>query len=516
MVRAAQGPTISSGRRGYLRYQYGEHFWIPEVLANFSKGMIRDTARITIPDGAVYDSADYLLDQPGLARKRGGTSYAGPALTGASYITNLKHVPYAAGPQLLALADNSHLFNAISGTDIGAVNGPNLGQVAVSPGGTYLTLGTPSGTQAQKFDGTTISSLDGVAAYNHLVAYKSRLVGAGGPGGTPTNRIFFSSTPDVNATWDTANAWIDCDNRVSGFAALNNALLVFSSGAMERIIGATPPPNSDMDRAPVDNVGCTDCRSIVTESPYVYFANPQGVFLTNGSTPVSLTAEGGIANYWRSLFPGYVSAAPVPTASSWTIASGFWRGFLFVSVLDGSRNLKACLMCNVAQRAWWRLTNINAACWTAALDGNELYYGDALTNQLVAMSGIFNPTAANKNDANLRPVTPLIEFRPIGQGVGVKSYAWGHVDFDLRDAYADNPLLNVAVKIGLEADTALVPPESPLGESSTVTRSPRFTINRSAQAVTITLAQSGPSAKTELYAVEVQQRPQPLTGEGIG
>jgi len=514
MVRAAQGPTISSGRRGYLRYQYGEHFWIPEVLANFSKGMIRDTARITIPDGAVYDSADYLLDQPGLARKRGGTSYAGPALTGASYITNLKHVPYAAGPQLLALADNSHLFNAISGTDIGAVNGPNLGQVAVSPGGTYLTLGTPSGTQAQKFDGTTISSLDGVAAYNHLVAYKSRLVGAGGPGGTPTNRIFFSSTPDVNATWDTANAWIDCDNRVSGFAALNNALLVFSSGAMERIIGATPPPNSDMDRAPVDNVGCTDCRSIVTESPYVYFANPQGVFLTNGSTPVSLTAEGGIATYWRSLFSGYVSAAPVPTASSWTIAAASWRGFLFVSVLDASRTLKTCLMCQIATRAWWRLTNIRASCWATSVYGDELYYGDAGSGRVMAMSGIFAPAAGNKLDANGTAVTPLIEFRPVGAGTGTKAYAWGHLDFDMRDAASDNPTLGITVKTGIEADTSLTPVESPLAITTTLLR-PRFTINRNAQAVTVALTQTGPSAKTELYALEIQNRPQSLVGEGV-
>ena len=511
--KVVASPTIASGRRGYLRYQYGDHYWIPEILADFSKGMVRDVARIAIPDGSVYDAADYLLDQPGVARKRGGTSYYGSALSGASYVLAIIEIP---GPQLLAVMNNAHLWSLTNGgatvTDKGALASASFVKPALSPGAAYTIL--PQVTaNAQKYDGATVSTLAGGVAISHTVAYKSRLVAAAI---SPSNRLLFSPVPDVNATWDTANSWIDCDNQISGLAALNNALLVFSTGAMERIIGATPPPNSDMDRAPVSNVGCTDCRSIVTESPYVYFANPQGVFLTNGSTPVSLTREGGIANYWRSLFPGYVSAAPVPTASSWTIASGFWRGFLFVSVLDGSRNLKACLMCNVAQRAWWRLTNINAACWTAALDGNELYYGDALTNQLVAMSGIFNPTAANKNDANLRPVTPLIEFRPIGQGVGVKSYAWGHVDFDLRDAYADNPLLNVAVKIGLEADTALVPPESPLGESSTVTRSPRFTINRSAQAVTITLAQSGPSAKTELYAVEVQQRPQPLTGEGIG
>jgi hypothetical protein len=130
------------------------------------------------------------------------------------------------------------------------------------------------------------------------------------------------------------------------------------------------------------------------------------------------------------------------------------------------------------------------------------------------MSGIFNPVAANKNDADGTPVTPMIEFRPVGQGVGTKAYAWGHLDYDMRDAASDNPTMAVTVKTGIEADTSLTPPESPLGETSTLVR-PRFQINRNAQAVTVALAQSGPSAKTELYALEVQQRQQSLVGEGV-
>jgi len=510
--RVVASPTIASGRRGYLRYQYGDHYWIPEILADFSKGMVRDTARIAIPNGSVYDAADYLLDQPGLARKRGGTSYYGAALSGASSVFSIVEMP---GPQLLAVGSAGHLWSITGGgattTDKGALGSASYLKQALSPGGIYTIL--PQGaTNAQKYDGTAISTLAAGMALSHTAAYKARLVAAAS---SPLNRLYFSPVPDVNATWDTANSWIDCDNQISGLAALNNALLVFSAGATERIIGSTPPPNSDMDRAPVSNVGCTDCRSIVTESPYVYFANPEGVFLTNGSTPVNLTREGGIGTYWRSLFSGYVSAAPVPTGSSWTIAAAFWRGFLFVSVLDGSRGLKACLMCNVAQRAWWRLTNMTAGCWVTSLDGNELYYGDALTNRVLATSGIFSPSAGNRMDANGLAITPSIEFRPVGQGTGTKSYAWGHLDFDMRDAYADNPLMDVIVKTGIEADTNLVPPESPLGESSTLGR-PRFTINQSAQAMTVALQQSGPSAKTELYSLELQQRPQPLTGEGVG
>jgi hypothetical protein len=514
----ASGPTISSGRRGYLRYQYGEHFWIPEVLADFSKGMVRDTARIAIPDGSVYDSADYLLDQPGVARKRGGTSYAGPALTGSTFVPVVKHVPFLTGspgtaaPQLLAIGDNTHLYKITAGaaTDIGVAAQANIWiPIALSPGSVYAIC-VEWGATSQKYDGATISTLAGGLGLTSVVSYKSRLVGIVN---TQTNRLLFSPTPDVNAAWD-VNSYIDCDNTLVGLAALNNVLLLFSPQATERIIGATPPPNSDMDRAPLSSVGCTDARSIVTESPYVYFANPQGVFMTNGSTPVSLTMEGGISTYWRSLFSGYVQAWPIPTNATWTIAAGFWRGFLFISVLNASRALQACLMCQVRTRAWWRLTNVNAMSWTTSVDGTELWYGDAATNRVVAMSGIFNPSAANKLDANGSAVAPSIEFRPVGQGTGTKAYAWGHLNFDMRDAAADNPTMAVTVKTGIEADTSYTPPESPLQESSTLTR-PRFQINRNAQAATVALAQTGPSAKTELYALEVQQRQQSLVGEGV-
>ena len=57
--------------------------------SNFSKGIIRDTPRTLIPNGGVYDASDFLLHQPGVAIKRGGTSYAGPALAGLGSIYSL-------------------------------------------------------------------------------------------------------------------------------------------------------------------------------------------------------------------------------------------------------------------------------------------------------------------------------------------------------------------------------------------------------------------------------------------
>lgn len=515
----AGGPTVSSGRRGYLRYQYGSHFWIPETLADFSQGMVRDTAREAIPPGGVYDAADYLLHQPGVAQKRGGTTYAGPAMTGAGTAVNVIHAPFAAGAQLLAVGDNGHVYKITAGTttDIGTRAGSNVYYLkpTTTPGAKHVVFPNDGGTAHDKYDGTTFAASASAVALLHTANYKSRLVGASGNAGEQ-NRNYFSGTPDVNAAWDTANSYIDSDNPISGYAALNNALLIFSNGAMERIIGATPPPNSDMDRAPVSPVGCTDCRSIVQVGPYVYFANPEGVYLTNGSTPVSLTEQGGISSYWRSLFDGYVTAAPVPSSSTWTIAAGWYRGFLFVTVLNELKQLQSTLMCNLARRAWWRLTNLTATSYATSVDGSELYYGNGDTNRVTKLAGIFTPGASNKNDANGVAVAPTIEFAPVGRTPGVKSYGFGRLDFYMNDVATDNPTMAIGVKGGIkpEAGTFTTPAESPLLETTVVDRR-RFSICQESQSITISLAQTNASGKTEIYALEVEQRPQSLVGDGI-
>lgn len=483
----------------------------PLVEGDWSRGIIRDTARVAIPPGGLYDAADFLLDTPGVAVKRGGTAYAGPALTGASFATGIIENVFAGTRKLLAVGSNSHLFSITAGTttDIGAIGGtPYIyDRLIASPAGTYVVLPS-SATSVGKYNGTTLNTLDALTSGALFASYKSRLVTA------QAGRLLFSPVPDVNTTWDTANSWIDMDYVPSGLAAINNALLVFSSEGMERIIGATPPPNSDMDRAPISSVGCTDTRSIVTVGQYVYFANADGVYLTNGTAPVSLTEQGGISTLWRSLFTGYITAAPVPTASAWTISCGFYRGFLFVCVLNDSRVPQATLMCNVRTRAWWRLTNISAMAWATSVDGNELYYADGSTNRVVAMSGIFSPAAGNKADADGDAVQPSIEFRPMGNGTGIKAYGFGRLNYDMRDAASDNPSLAIAVKTGVEADTSSTPAESPLLETTTMARK-RFTVAKDAQSVTIALTQTGASSKTELYALEVEQHAHPIGKDGV-
>lgn len=517
--------NIASGRRGVTRYLYGTHYWIPEVQADWSRGMVRDTARVAIPPGSVYNSSDYLLHRPGVAMKRGGWTYAAPAMTGSSKAVAAVYADFPAGAQLLSIgkgvgAADNHLYLNTSGatTDKGQIlNQPGtIDKPKLRVGGTPLLIITASDgtTGPSKYDGSAApSALGGTPPAGKFSAiYKSRVALAGST--AQPQRIYFSPTPDIASTWDTANSWLDASNAVTGLAALNNVLLVFSNSHMERIIGSTPPPNTDMDLAPVATVGCTDARSITVTDGNCYFASPTGVYVTNGTAPISLTKAGGIETYWQDFFTSSLNGQNYNT-TDWTITTEVVGSFLYVSVVQLAFSFIINLMCYLPTRAWWTINNMAPVMYAAAAGVKpELYIADYFDNRVIALSSFFNPTATVKNDGDGAAVTPTIEFAPNGQGPGVKSFGFGHLDFDMRDSATDNPTMAVTIKAGIEADTTATPAESPLGETTTLTR-PRFSICREAQAVTVALAQTNASSKTELYSLEVETRSQSLVGEGV-
>lgn len=503
-----------AGSAATARQAFGNHLWQPDVQADWSRGMVRDTARDQIPAGGVYDACDFLLHQTGMAQKRGGSSYLGPVMTAATYACSVVYAVYASGAQVLAVGENGHLYTVTSGTttdvsSLGAVfNSRHKPVVVPSSGAIIAVFFANDGTTAPKrWTGAAAATLGGTPPTALMGAYyKQRLVLANSLANP--NRIWFSPVPSVESTWDTANSYIDTEQAVSGLAALNNTLLVFHRGSTERIIGATPPPNSDMDKAKIWDIGCTDARSIVVQDGNCLFANPRGVYLTNGSTPVSLTQQGGINNYWRSLFPGY---DPV----TWSIACGVTQQFLFVTVQTDAGVNVAQLLCHVPTRAWMRLSNIRAMMFANAGESyDDLYYADRTAARVVTLAQVFDPATGNRNDADGTAVLPTIEFAPSGPGVGVNSYGFGRLDYDMPGA-STSPTLGITVKAGLQAErTSWVPAESPLAETTAITRK-RFSICRDAQAVTVSLAQSVASDRTEVYALEVERRARTLVGEGV-
>jgi hypothetical protein len=476
----------------------------PQVEADFANGIIRDAPRAAIQDGGVYDAADYLLHQPGIAIKRGGTAYAGPAMTGATYAKGVVYAPFPAGAKLIGIGDNGHIYTVTPGTttdvtvagSVSLIDNPKL---RIGGGKSLLIFPNASGTDVPaKYDGSAApAALGGSPSFGRFCAiYKTRLV-LGNTSANP-NRLYFSPTPDIESTWDTANSWIDCDYAISGLAVLQNALLIFSNGHTERIVGSAPPPGSDMDRTLIGDVGCTDARSIIVQEGNALFANPRGVYLTNGAGFASLTTEGNIETYWQSLFAGYDPA-------TWVVSASTYRGFYMVFILDNNGALVAGLMCNVRRRAWWRITNCRSMMLSPAVGPQEeLYYADRSTNRIVAMSGMFSPSSANKNDANGSAVTPLLETRMLGHGPGMKHYGFGRLTYDMRDAASDNPTMVVSVAPGIEATTFAAVAESPLAETSDAVRQ-RFTIAKDSQGVAVRFQQQNASSKTEIYALEYEE-----------
>ncbi len=547
---------------------------LPVITSDWSKGMVRDAPRNSIPDNAVYDSIDFLLHQPGLAYKRGGTAYSGPAMTSATYCSNVVYLNFSAGAKLVGVGDNGHLYTVTSGatTDVStlgtgfpgkdtiklrfndailpASNGLTppkyydgaavgyLGPDTTSTGSNalpaatvnvtsttgFLTTGTfwlSDGTNADQvtYTGKGATTFTGCVGGTHTFAagaivstvppfkystiYKTRVVGGGVSGFE--NRSFFSVTPTDGTNllfntsqWDSSNSYIDHDEAITGYAALANQLLIFSAGKTERIIGSTPPPGSDMDRAPIGSVGCTDSRSIVVQEGNALFCNPRGVYLTNGSGFASLTTEGLIETYWQSLFTGYDPA-------TWTIAAGTWRSLYFVTIMNGA-TLVDTLICNVPRRAWWRASNIKGAMFSSAVSTvDELYMADRSTNRVVSLSGIVTPTSANKNDANGTAVAPQMQLRLVGSGPWVKHFGFSRITYDMRDSASDLPTLAVSVAPNIEATTFAAVAESPLAATTDVGRK-RVTLGKVSQAVNLKIVQSNASSKTELYSTETDHR----------
>lgn len=486
------------------RSQLGKRNTAPQdVTADWSKGMVRDAPRTAIPPSALYNSVDWLLHKPGIMQKRGGTEYAGPAMSGQDYAGSVIYAPFPAGAKLLVVnGGEGSIYECTSGamTDLGGSNAPDDSRAVFRPGATsYVVFPDPAGSVAPvAYDGSAApANLGGSPPAGRFgCVYKTRLV----LGGTAANpqRIYFSPTPDIASAWDTTNSWIDADYEITGFAATNNMLLIFSQGHTERIIGSTPPPGSDMDKSVIGSIGCTDARSIVVQENNVLFANPRGVWLTNGSGFASLTTEGLVESYWQDLFSGYDPA-------TWSIAAGIYRSFYFVSIMDGT-TLIDTLMCNVPRRAWWRLSNINACYMTQSVGADdELYYADRVDPRVVKISGIFSPSSSNKNDANGTAVEPVADLRLNGTGPGLKHFGFGRLTFDMRDSASDNPQLAVSVAAGIEATTFAAAPESPLSETTDADRQ-RVTIGKVSQGVNIRLDQTNASSKTEVYALEVEER----------
>jgi hypothetical protein len=504
---------IPTGMVRLLRY----FSWQPQVEGDFSRGIVRDLPRSSIPAGGAYDAVDYLLDQPAVARKRGGTSYQSSTLGATTTGVNFVAAPeYPTGVKVMGLGADGHLYDATTGStsDIGAfgITTLDVPKLYVDK----LVVTSSDGTTAPKkvtapAGVLTIASLGGSPPAGRLACtHISRIVLANSSANP--NRAWFSPVPNVESTWDTSNAYVDFNHSLSAVASIQGVMLGFSAGATERLVGNTPPGTTgeNMSLQPLGQIGCADARSIAPWGSYIVFASQEGVYVTNGAGFDSLTEKSdgtGILSYWRTQYA-------TVQANSGFIAGGIVnRNYYFLTLGYGS-TIVDTLVCYLPRKAWMRTSNIGCLMYAPALSGTDELYGATMSgqpgNRILKFSGCLTPASGNKNDANGTAVTPQMQFRMSGQGVGLKAYGDGHLTYDMRDAGTDNPTMAVQLSTGIEAEGSFTAvSESPLAKTTASTRK-RFTVSKDAQAVNVKIAQTNASSKTEVYLLEVDQRPYEL------
>lgn len=489
--------------------------------AEFSRGIIRDMPRSSIPSGGVYDAVDFLVDRPGVAYKRGGTTYQGDTLGGTTTGVGFVAAPeFPNGTKIIGLGADGNVYDITTGNTsagslgITTVDNPHLYVdklvVASSDGITApKKITAPGGT-------VTVGNWGGTPPAGRLVTVHLSRVLLANSGSNP-NRIWFSSVPDPEAAWDTTNSYIDTNHFLSGIVPCQGVLVVFSAGHTERIVGDIPPGNvgENMSVQSVGEVGCVDARSIAPWRGNVIFAGQGGVWVTNGVGFDSLIEKddgSGISSYWRELYD-------IGAANGGIFAGGLYaRDYYILSVSYGS-TLVDTLCCYMPRKAWTRLSNVGIRSFASGFTGiNELYgatISGAPGNRVVKFSSLFNPTASNKNDANGTAVQPQLQLRMIGEGIGLKAYGHGHVTYDLRDAASDNPTVAISAATGIEADSGFsaVAEGGTLAETTQVTRK-RFIVNKDAQTLNLKFVQTNASSQTELYAVEQEVRPYNVTADG--
>jgi hypothetical protein len=346
-----------------------------------------------MPRGFVWDLADYLPDRRGAKLEvRGPWSYLTPALAGPPW--GGKHAAFRYGTKLL-LGGGGQLYDVdvTTGalTNVGAVpagvqNGVLLRDrvyfadasgtvqpkvITLAAGGTYNPVGSvhSSGPKA------TV-----------IAAYKERLVASGVPAAVGDPSIVYFSPLETQGTapnvgplspWD-AKSVIGMNRAVTVIFPMAAQILVFHDGSIERIRGSKPPATSvDTDMYTdtfSSNVGCSDAASVVPWQENVCFANPLGVFLTDGATIRSLTDQGGISDLWRQAYsikrPGT------------QVHSVVFRDLLFVTILTtwntgtADEQRPITLVCDLVDRTWFRFRNINATCYVDSEIGvEEVWWG---------------------------------------------------------------------------------------------------------------------------------------------
>src|SRR5215471_1509048 len=532
--------------------------WLLDAQAfetGFQLGMVTDVERWRIPEGGSYYILDFMIDQPGELRRRGSVESQSTVVNvpgaGSSGLWVAVMCPnFPSNPRVLGIASDGgqgrYLYDVT--VDSGA---QQIARIDIEPyenpptyipgrGGamTIITSGDPGVLRTPMkayWDGSQVqvTTLGGFTGNARRSATHLEYLVLANNGDDHMNRIWWSQPGDPE-TWDEVNNYADIPEPITAMIEFQGSLLVWSRTKLWRVLGDVAPgePDGNMSLQPVAGVGCVDARSVVKSSTGVYFANEEGVFLTDGASVNNMTLGKGqsITGLWRTLMMHFSSGL-----GNVVSAGTFQDLFLIVTVIKGVNDV-ASLLCYLPTNGWVLLSNPCAGTMYAT----QLGWGNAQYNlynanlmqisggiQMGKMANVFDPSDANPIDLGGAVIEPVWESRFLpGGSTGLKRFGYGRLVYQMYAQYG-NPVLQVYTNLGLQSEGVFQQVhegfQMPVTNSSVAgeyrVERKRFRIFRNGTGFKLRIEQHGQSSFTSILGVEYEMAPffqADLAGEAEG
>jgi hypothetical protein len=549
-------PPLPSGGVRYFRK------WLFDTSAvedNLSKGVIRDVSRRDIPDGGTFELLDFMVDLPGRIYKRGGNVYHSEPLTplspnpGESMVIAVMAADFESDPRLMAIVSNGAAGRTLF--DVTDVVAHQVGEIQVQPhenpsyyvdetGAYVVVCDSQNGTRVPEMIYLASGTVN-AQPMDYTITPTARVSAAHIPyfvlANTPDhpNRIWFSGKGSLTTGWvmeGTDAHWLDLDAEIVAMKAFAGTLLVWTRSKLYRILGDTAPGDpvdaggTNMYPQPVADVGCIDARSVVAGSDGCYFANENGIYVTDGAKVSSLTEtkNPGISTMWRDdVMNGYFPEL------GHVLAMGLYQDlYLFVSVLRGAplgelpntRNF----LCFLPNNSWVEQSvGMCATMYATSLAGkanlagtypletsNDIFMAQPLRGdsaQIVKAKSIFTPNSENNKDAFGSGILPKWGTRAFTGGtLGMKRYGYGHLTYRMWASGSANPTLKISQAHGIEQtddfkESKEGSPMPHMGElPAPQMNRRRFRMFTDSQGLIINVEQTDVSDQTEIFSLEME------------
>lgn len=398
------------------------------------QGMHTDSPVDDVPNGFVRRITDFLpnsLVSP--VRRRGGWSYKTQSL-GASFVKGLVWARHSRGDRLVMvtqdtsggatkvyhatppLGTGSGFFIAnLQGGTANVIHPPVFHRDLVVFTAQNIFAVTPYAPRMYHWDGAqfTVDDLAFGAPNAGVVASWGDYLLLANDGTTP-NRIWFSAVGDPQS-FDIVNGYVDAPTPVTAIAPKGNTIFVFGNDAVHLLLGDTPPPGGNLTMRKFSfSQGCPDPRGISSYKDYVIWANPSGIYKSDGSQPIDLTQLAGVKTYWQKSY--------LPEQGD-VLSLGVYRNYLFASItLGAGQAAKRCFVFDLDKNTCWEWSNIPASSFTpvgASIGSysDDLLFGASNLPRVGAIASAFSPPGTDPNGAGAMTAvieTPALRFSGLG------------------------------------------------------------------------------------------------------